>query len=321
VFSDPSRLNSGFEVVQNTSEIYSGEYTPKLPVGGVISGFDLTSTPAPRKKYAMPSSALKHAIKEWQESRLGVSLRAASPDSVPVVGVSGDAGITAVRLDSRSIIVARDGWVDSLKQLTAGMHPDLLFTPFGAYELSRVTLPHQMSVWGPNWYMFADSESWRGRVDDRVAELSTARLDEVDFELFWHCYGPGSLAAFAVHQGDRLIALATVKDRGEPFMEIGVDVLQGVQASGLGSAVVSAAGTWVLEQGRLPIATVAPFNVPSTRTLRRVGLEYGMTEMTGVDGPFQVPPQPIGTPLPDAEIYDYYPDWAMNRSIRPNSDL
>jgi hypothetical protein len=295
-----------------------GFYLTRTPV------LDLASTSASsalRNKYAMPSTPLKQAIMGWQESRLGVSLGAASTDSAPVVGVSGDASITAVRLDGRSMIVARDEWVDAFEQLTSGMHPDLLFTPFGAYELSRITLPHQMSVWGPNWYMFADSESWRGRTDHRVAELSADRLAEVDFDIFWHCYGPGSLAAFAVHQGEELIALATVKDRGEPFMEIGIDVIQGAQASGLGSAVVSAAGTWILEQGRLPIATVAPFNVPSTRTLRGVGLEYGMTEMTGVDGPFRVPPQPIGTPLPGAEIYDYYPDWAMNRSIRPRGEM
>ncbi|MDP6823646.1 MAG: hypothetical protein QF554_10175 [Dehalococcoidia bacterium] len=151
--------------------------------------------------------------------------------------------------------------------------------------------------------------------------LATDELAEVDFELFWHCFGPGSLASFGVYRGVEMVALATVKERGRPFMEIGVDVVQGVQASGLGSAVVSAAGTWILEQGWFPLATVAPFNVPSTRTLRRVGLEYGMTEMSGVAGPFRVPPQPIGRPLPNTDIYDYYPDWAMNRGIRPRSEM
>lgn len=169
--------------------------------------------------------------------------------------------------------------------------------------------------------MFADSTSWRGRSDDRVVALATDELAEVDFELFWHCFGPGSLASFGVYRGVEMVALATVKERGRPFMEIGVDVVQGVQASGLGSAVVSAAGTWILEQGWFPLATVAPFNVPSTRTLRRVGLEYGMTEMSGVAGPFRVPPQPIGRPLPNTDIYDYYPDWAMNRGIRPRSEM
>jgi hypothetical protein len=201
------------------------------------------------------------------------------------------------------------------------MHPDLLFTAFGAYELSRVTLPDGASVWGPNWYMFADSDSWQGLIDDRVTKLNLGDLGGIDFDLFWHCYGPGSMAAFAVYEGNDLVALSTVTDRGTPFMEIGVDVVQGAQSSGLGLAVVSAAGNWIIEQGGLPLATVAPFNVPSTRTLRRAGLEYGMTEMSAVEGPFRVPPQPMGRPLPDADIYDYYPDWAMNKGIRPRSEL
>jgi hypothetical protein len=278
----------------------------------------------------MLSTDLKKTVREWQEERLGVSLEEALSDSVPVMArpargidasTGDDAGLTGVRMDGRSILVAREDWVDPLKSITRSIHPDLLFTPFGAYELSRVSLPYGVSVWGPNWFMFADAESWRGRADDRVRPLTAGELSAVDFNLFWHCYGPGSIAAFGMYQGDDLVALSTVKDHGHPFMEIGVDVSREAQASGLGSAVVSTAGTWILEQGRLPLATVAPFNVPSTRTLRRVGLAYGMTEMTGVNGPFRVPPQPIGKPLPDAEIYDYYPDWAMNRSIRPRTEM
>jgi RimJ/RimL family protein N-acetyltransferase len=278
----------------------------------------------------MLSTDLKKAIRKWQEERLGLSLEDALSDSVPVVArpargndasAGDDAGLTAVRLNGRSILVARADWVEPLKTITGDIHPDLLFTPFGAYELSRVTLPYEISVWGPNWFLFADAGSWRGRADNSVSVLTSDKLSGVDFDLFWHSYGPGSVAAFGVYQGDDLVALATVKDQGHPFMEIGVDVSRDAQASGLGSAVVSAAGTWILEQGRLPLATVAPFNVPSTRTLRRVGLGYGMTEMTGVKGPFRVPPQPIGKPLPDADIYDYYPDWAMNRDIRPRPEL
>lgn len=274
----------------------------------------------------MSSESLSQSIESWQESRLGVSLEEAASDSIPVfaapgVATGGDAGLTAVRMAGRCLAVAREDWVEPLKLATDRMHPDLLFTAFGAYELSRVTLPDGVSVWGPNWYMFADSDSWKGQVDARVTELTAGDLEGIDFELFWHCYGPGSQAAFAVYEGDQLTALATVKDRGQPFMEIGVDVIQGVQSSGLGLAVVSAAGSWILEQGRLPLATVAPFNVPSTRTLRRAGLEYGMTEMSGMDGPFMVPPQPMGTPMPDVDIYDYYPDWAMNKGIRPRAEL
>jgi hypothetical protein len=278
----------------------------------------------------MLSTDLNMAVREWQEKRLGLSLEEARPDSVPVVArpargsdvlTVDDAGLTGVRLNGRSILVSREDWVEPFKTITRDVHPDLLFTPFGAYELSRVTLPHEVSVWGPTWFLFADAVSWRGRTDDRVRALAADELSAVDFDLFWHCYGPGSVAAFGIYQGGNLVSLATVKDQGDPFMEIGVDVSRHAQSSGLGSAVVATAGTWILEQGWLPLATVAPFNVPSTRTLRRVGLGYGMTEMIGVDGPFRVPPQPMGRPLPGADIYDYYPDWAMNTGIRPRTEI
>lgn len=273
----------------------------------------------------MSSEKLNQSIKSWQESRLGLSPEPTVNGSVPVLArpsttTGGDGGLTAARMGGRSVIVAREEWVEPLEMVTAGMHPDLLFTVFGAYELSRVTLPDGFAVWGPNWYMFSDRDSWHGRADGRVTRLESTTLGEIDFELFWHCFGPDSLAAFAVYEDGELSALATVKGRGEPFMEIGVDVVKSAQASGLGMAVVSAAGDWILEQGRLPMATVAPFNVPSTRTLRRVGLEYGMTEMSTAAGPFRVPPQPMGRPAPGVEIFNYYPDWAMNQEIRPRPE-
>ncbi|MDP6823647.1 MAG: hypothetical protein QF554_10180 [Dehalococcoidia bacterium] len=101
----------------------------------------------------MPATGLNHAIKEWQEARLGVSLETALSESAPVVARPSspdgdDAGLTAVRLDGHSLIVAREDWAEAIGRVTAGMHPDLLFTPFGAYELSRVTLPDGISVWG-----------------------------------------------------------------------------------------------------------------------------------------------------------------------------
>ena len=34
-------------------------------------------------------------------------------------------------------------------------------------------------------------------------------------------------------------------------------------------------------------------------------------------GVLKVPPQPLGLPYPGAEIYNLYPDWAMNREIQP----
>ena len=57
--------------------------------------------------------------------------------------------------------------------------------------------------------------------------------------------------------------------------------------------------------------------VPSSRTLLSVGMQYAFSTMTARPGPFKVPPQAPGRPLPDAGIYDQYPRWAMNHDILP----
>ena len=76
-------------------------------------------------------------------------------------------------------------------------------------------------------------------------------------------------------------------------------------------------GDWIIGNGGIPMATVGPFNAPSVRTLRAVGLRYAFTTSVAMEGPFRIPPQMLGSPLPDAEVYDFYPRWAMNRKIRP----
>ena len=90
---------------------------------------------------------------------------------------------------------------------------------------------------------------------------------------------------------------------------------------GLGRAVVSAAGQWILSHNRLIYATTAAWNVPSARLLRSVGLKHVASIMTGIAGPFRIPPQPLGYPRQGTQIYNYYPDWAMNKEILPASVL
>jgi GNAT superfamily N-acetyltransferase len=197
------------------------------------------------------------------------------------------------------------------------LHPDLLFSTFGASELARVTLPYGFGVWGPAWLLFADEASWRPIEDDRPVQLNRPELAGVDYDIFWHCEADGPLAGFGIFEDGRLVALATVRDDGDPVWEIGMDVAPDSKGRGLGRAVVNAAGRWILENGRLILATTAPFNVPSTRTLRSLGLRYLLSEMKGREGLFQVPPQPLGSPYPGAKVYDYYPRWAMNQGIQP----
>ena len=94
-----------------------------------------------------------------------------------------------------------------------------------------------------------------------------------------------------------------------------MDVKPSAQGNGLGMAVVNAAAKWILDQGKLVTATAAPFNSPSLRTLRSVGLRYGFTSVKGMDGPMELSPQQLGSPLPDTPLHNRYPDWAMNLDI------
>ena len=116
------------------------------------------------------------------------------------------------------------------------------------------------------------------------------------------------------------VALATVIDRGDPVWEIGMEVTPVRTGRGLGRAVVAAAARWILDNGRIVLATVGQFNVPSARTLRSVGLQYTFMDIKGLPGPFKVPPQPLGRPYPEAQVYDYYPRWAINDDILPKPD-
>jgi RimJ/RimL family protein N-acetyltransferase len=142
-----------------------------------------------------------------------------------------------------------------------------------------------------------------------------SELVGVDWDVFWHCADDVALTGFAVFEKDQVAALATVWDDGEPVWEIGMDVAPDARGRGLGQEVMAAAVDWVLENGRVPLATVGPFNVPSARTLRSVGLRYVMSDMKGMKGPFQVPPQPVGRPYEGVALHDYYPAWAMNKDI------
>ena len=96
-----------------------------------------------------------------------------------------------------------------------------------------------------------------------------------------------------------------------------MDVSPDAKGGGLGHAVVATAADWILENDKIVMASVGPFNVPSARTLRSVGLQYIMSNLQGVNGPFRVPPQQLGQPDKNTPVYNYYPQWAMNQSILP----
>ncbi len=257
----------------------------------------------------------------WIEEQLGVPLSEMGRDATPVVAIGTDAHgpLRGLKIGEKTIVACRGEWVDGLQEIVDDLDPDLLFSMFGAYELARVTLRDGVGIWGPSWYLFADEETWRPLEDDRVVMLEPPDLQGIDYRFNWHC-NPDSLAGFAIYDGGRLIALATVWDEGGGVWEIGMDVVQDAKLRGLGRAVVSAAARWILDNGRLVVASTAQFNVPSARTLRSVGLRHVMTSMHGTEGAMNLAPQPLGAPYPGAVTHNLYPRWAMNHDILPKKE-
>jgi GNAT superfamily N-acetyltransferase len=259
------------------------------------------------------------AFGSWLEARLGVALDCARADCIPVVAPERAAAhpLWAVRFDERCLVVAQAGWVAALQFVVDGLTPDELFSVFGAYELSRVTLPEGYGIWGPSWFYVADERSFTGERDERTLRLSAAQMGAVDARVFWHCASGPEAVGFGIYEGDRLVALATVRPDEGAVWEIGMDVAPEVKTRGLGRAVFGAAGLWVLEQGRLVLGTTAPWNIPSARTMRSLGMRMVLSSLISLKAPMLIPPQPLGSPLPGAELRQYYPDWAMNRDILP----
>jgi GNAT superfamily N-acetyltransferase len=268
----------------------------------------------------MINPRLLERVRPWVERQLGFPLPDPVRASEPAVR-AGPAGpgahpLYAVRVGPGVALAARPEWVGPLRSIVRDLHPDLMFSVLGMYELSRVTLPGGVAVWGPIPNYVADEISWRPAADERPARMTDSQLNAVDWPVFWHCDSK-AIGAFGVYESGRLAAMATVADHGDSIWEIGVDVVPDAKSRGLGRAVVSAAGNWVLQNGKTVHATAGMWNVPSSRTLRSLGMEYVFSAMVGRPGPFKVPPQPLGKPLPSAEVHDQYPRWAMNQEIRP----
>jgi len=266
---------------------------------------------------------LMEALRPWVEAKLGLSLDALG-DPVPVVeseARSADSPLWAVKVGARAVVTAGAARVAALRAAVGGLSLDQLFSVFGAYELSRVTLSHGFGVWGPSWYNAADESCFRPADDERPAQLSGAELaSSVDYRVFWHCAPGQATAGFGIREDGTLVALATVWPEFDRVWDVGLDVAPDAQGRGLGRAVLGAAARWVFGQGGIVMASVAPWNVPSARTQRSIGMQHVFTDMTGLPGPMRVPPQPLGRPHSGAKLVNYYPDWAINKEIQSAGD-
>lgn len=274
----------------------------------------------------LPNSHYIDLLQPWLQNQLGISIDSASAGSVSVHSTpprqTDQNGLWAIRIEKKGIITTRSEWLDALKLSIADLSADQLFSIFGAYELSRITLSDGIGVWGPSWLLVGDNGSFLPVNDDRPVQLTADEISQhADSNLFWHCFLDQVVTGFAIFETGQLVALASVSPVNDEIWEIGMDVVPTAKGRGLGRAVVSIAGQWILSHGRLIYATTAAWNVPSARLLRSVGLKYVASIMTGIAGPFRVPPQPLGYPRRDAEVYNYYPDWAMNQEILSASVL
>ncbi|MEM7133992.1 MAG: GNAT family N-acetyltransferase [Chloroflexota bacterium] len=261
-------------------------------------------------------------LRPWIEERIGCSLAEAVKGSTVILPnrVQDSEPLLALRIGESAFMRVRPTWFEAARDVADGLTLDELFSIFGAYELARVALAEDVGVWGPSWYYFGDAAHFSATPAHDVVHLSSEEIDLLaDREIFWHCNWWDAVVSFGILDDGQLVALATVHDQGSPVYEFGVDVAPGSGRQGLGRSVVSAAGKWILQQGGLILARTAPWNVPSSRLQRSMGLRYIMCDIVGIPGPFRVPPQPLGKPLPDAELYNYYPDWAMNRGIGSRS--
>jgi hypothetical protein len=263
------------------------------------------------------------AFGPWFEARLGVSLDLATSGAIPLVAV-GEARrsqpLWAVRLGGCCLVTAKPEWVGPLRPVVESLTGDELFSVFGAVELSRVTLPDGFGAWGPTWYYVADAPSFRGDSDPRVVTLTAQQIAAIDPEVFWHCRLGPEATYFGVYDEGDLTALAGAQPDDSEVWEISVDVAPRAKQRGLGRAVVGTAGRFILGQGRLMLAATAPWNVPSARLMRSLGMQLVLSDMRTMPAPFRVPPQVLGSPLPGAQMRHYYPDWGMNREILPRDD-
>lgn len=257
-------------------------------------------------------------LQPWLDNQLGVSLSLVGSHPIPVYAShqrqEDSCGLWAIRIEEKGIVTARPEWVETLKPMVAGLSLDELFSAFGAYELSRISLPDGVGVWGPSWLLVGNRDVFCPFKDNRPVQLNADELTkQVDHEVFWHCFPGQAMVGFAIFEQSKLVALAAVTAVNDDIWEIGVDVAPESKGSGLGRSVVSAAGEWILSHNRLIYATTAPWNIPSARLLRSIGLRYVASIMAGMPAPFRVPPQPLGRPYPGVKIYNYYPEWAVNK--------
>ena len=224
----------------------------------------------------------------------------------------------AVKINGKTAFTANKYIIKNLEPIISKLSTDEIFSTFGSFELSKITLPFGYGVWGPTWFMFTDTFCFDFSKDINVIDINEIEILNIDNKIFWHVAIQESIKSYGVYKNNNLIAVSTVQDRGDDVYEISMDVHPNAQSSGLGKALVSKALNYVISLDKIAMASVGIFNIPSNRTLRSVGMEMLITDMKGLPGDFMIEPQPLGEPAPGYTVLNRYPYWAMNQNIKEN---
>ena len=224
----------------------------------------------------------------------------------------------AVKINGKTAFTANKYIIKNLEPIISKLSTDEIFSTFGSFELSKITLPFGYGVWGPTWFMFTDTFCFDFSKDINVIDINEIEILNIDNKIFWHVAIQESIKSYGVYKNNNLIAVSTVQDRGDDVYEISMDVHPNAQSSGLGKALVSKAVNYVISLDKIAMASVGIFNIPSNRTLRSVGMEMLITDMKGLPGDFMIEPQPLGEPAPVYTVLNRYPYWAMNQNIKEN---
>ena len=85
--------------------------------------------------------------------------------------------------------------------------------------------------------------------DDRPVQPSAEELAEtVNHRIFLNCFEDEAMTGFGIFEHGKLASLAAVRAEDDRVWEIGVDTAPEAEGRGLGRAVVSAVGRWILEK-------------------------------------------------------------------------
>ena len=267
---------------------------------------------------------LRERLRSWLEGRLGTPLRELTGAPVRVLELAACENapppLLAVKMDESALMTARPAWQPDLSRAIQAMSVEELFSIYGVYEISRVTMTDGFSAWGPYLCYAGDEASMNLVTDPRVSHLDPEEVQAAaDPKIFWHCFQDEAPEGFGAFEDGKLVSLATIRRESDDLVEIGIDSAPDHKGRGLGRAVASAAARHILDQGKLVWWTTSPWNVPSSRLAKSVGMPHLWSEMICWEHPLMIPPQPLGSPTPNARMENYYPDWARNRSIQPRS--